>query len=300
MNKHFILPLTTSILFSGSYIAAKYTTFDLAPLTTTLFRYSIALLFLSCLLFHYKVSSLKIKKRDIVKLASLGLFGIVGYHYFFFVSLKFTAVANTAIINSLCPLLTAVFATIFLHERLRPINYFGVFIAFIGVIILLTNGSISVLFERQPIKGDLLMMLASLNWVIYTLLVKTLTDSYSGFTLTFYSMLFGVLFLSVLAIHENYILQLRNVSFESVLSLFYMGICASGLGYLLFNMSINKIGPTKTTSFVYSFVPIFVSILALVFFAQSITFIMAVSTFLIVFAIRYVLTNSKPKLCLQK
>ena len=44
----------TSVLFSGSYIAGKYTTLDLGPLTTTLLRYLIALGFLSVLLLHYK------------------------------------------------------------------------------------------------------------------------------------------------------------------------------------------------------------------------------------------------------
>ena len=53
-----LLPLMTSVLFSGSYIAGKYTTLDLGPLTTTLLRYFIALLFLSSLLLHYKGSAL--------------------------------------------------------------------------------------------------------------------------------------------------------------------------------------------------------------------------------------------------
>ena len=38
-----LLPLMTSVLFSGSYIAGKYTTLDLGPLTTTALRYLVAL-----------------------------------------------------------------------------------------------------------------------------------------------------------------------------------------------------------------------------------------------------------------
>ncbi|NIM28947.1 MAG: EamA/RhaT family transporter, partial [Gammaproteobacteria bacterium] len=48
--KRILFPLTTSVLFSGSYIAGKYTTVDLDPLTATLLRYFVALLFLTLLL----------------------------------------------------------------------------------------------------------------------------------------------------------------------------------------------------------------------------------------------------------
>ena len=120
----------TSVLFSGSYIAGKYTTLDLGPLTTTLLRYVVALLFLSSLLLHYKRSALVLRSRDIAPALLLGLFGIVGYHYFFFLSLRYTEVANTAIINALSPVLTGVAAALLIKERLSRANYAGLVIAF--------------------------------------------------------------------------------------------------------------------------------------------------------------------------
>ena len=50
-----------------------------------------------------------------------------------------------------------------------------------------------------------------------------------------------------------------------------MGIGASGIGYLLYNMSVREIGPTRNTSFVYSIVALLVAGLALVFFGEAIT-----------------------------
>jgi len=38
-----LLPLLTSLLFAGSFVAGKYTTVGLGPLTTSLLRYVIAL-----------------------------------------------------------------------------------------------------------------------------------------------------------------------------------------------------------------------------------------------------------------
>jgi drug/metabolite transporter (DMT)-like permease len=65
-----------------------------------------------------------------------------------------------------------------------------------------------------------------------------------------------------------------------------MGVGASGIGYLLFNLSVAKIGPTRTAGFVYSLVPVFVAILALLFFAETITLVMIASGGLILLGLR--------------
>jgi drug/metabolite transporter (DMT)-like permease len=268
----------TSALFSGSYIAGKYTTLDLGPLTTTLLRYFIALLFLSSLLLHYKGSALL-----------LGLFGIVGYHYFFFLSLRYTEVANTAIINALSPVLTSVAAAIVIKERLSRGNYAGVLVAFLGVLILLSRGDIDTILAFRFNKGDLLMLLSVVCWVVYALLIRTMLDRYSGFTLTFYATLFGVLMLLFLAPQEAPLGEIQKISRASLLSVIYMGICGSGLGYLLYNLSIREIGPTRTSSFVYSVIPLIVAVLALLFFQQPITLIMIVSMVLILVGLQMML-----------
>ncbi len=64
--KRVLLTLMTSVLFSGSYIAGKYTVLGLGPLLTAVLRYFIALLFLSGQL-YYKSSDLILRGRDIVR-----------------------------------------------------------------------------------------------------------------------------------------------------------------------------------------------------------------------------------------
>jgi drug/metabolite transporter (DMT)-like permease len=279
----------TSVLFSGSYIAGKYTTLDLGPLTTTLLRYLVALTFLSSLLVHYKLRALVLRRRDIAPALLLGLFGIVGYHYFFFLSLRYTEVANTAIINAMSPIVTSVAAAFLIKERLSRGNYAGLVVAFIGVLILLCDGNLDVILAVRFNKGDLLMLLSVVSWVVYALLIRSMLDRYSGFTLTFYATLFGVLMLLFLAPQEAPLGDIQTISRESLLSILYMGIFASGLGYLLYNLSIREIGATRTSSFVYSVIPLVVAVLAWLFFQQSITPAMVVSMALILIGLHLML-----------
>jgi drug/metabolite transporter (DMT)-like permease len=284
----------TSVLFSGSYIAGKYTTLDLGPLTTTLLRYLIALLFLSGLLLYYKRSALVLRRRDIAPAAVLGLFGIVGYHYFFFLSLRYTEVANTAIINALSPVLTSAAAAFLIKERLSHRNYIGLLIAFLGVLLLLSRGDIQTIFAMRFNRGDLLMILSVVSWIVYALMIRTLLDRYSGFTLTFYAALFGVLILLLIAPQEAPLESIQDISRASLLAVVYMGVCGSGLGYLLYNLSIREIGPTRTSSFVYSVIPLIVAVLAFVFFDQAITPVMIASMVLILIGLRMMLIANGP------
>ncbi|WOB45645.1 DMT family transporter [Thermoleptolyngbya oregonensis NK1-22] len=285
-----LLTALTSLLFAGSFIAGKFTTVELSPILTTLLRYLIALVFLSSLLIHYKKSSLLVQKKDVFLLALLGLFGVVGYHFFFFLSLRYTAIANTAIINAFNPVITGIAAALFIRERLTLQNYFGGAIALVGVLALLSKGDIGNLIGLQINRGDGLMLCAVLSWVVYSLLIKVLSQRYSGFTVSFYAAGFGLIWLLLLSLREDWATVAR-LSPAAIASLGYMGVGASGLGYFLYNLSVKAIGPTRASSSVYSLVPIFVTLLAFAFFRQPMTVLMLFSMSLIILGLHFTLKS---------
>lgn len=276
-----ILPLATSILFAGSYVAGKYASMELGPLTTSLSRYLVALLFLSLLVAHYKPGALKVAYRDLGLIVMLGLSGIAGYHYFFFLSLRYTDVANTAIINASSPVLTGFAASLFLGERLDWRNYLGIAMTVMGVLILLTRADVNRIVNWQLNLGDLLMLMAVVCWVVYALLLKKLGTRYSSFGLTYHAVLSGVLILGVLSNVEQPLSQVSDMSLTSLISILYMGLFASGLGYLLYTLCIAELGPTRTSGAVYGLVPVLVALLAWLFFEQLITTPMVFSMVLV-------------------
>jgi drug/metabolite transporter (DMT)-like permease len=275
-------PILTGLAFSGSFIAAKYTTADLTPLVTTLFRYIIAVIFFAIVVAAGKERQPRTTPRHWLTFFILGLTGIVGYHYFFFASLHYTKVANTAIINGLSPIVTGIMAATFIKERLSRINWLGIIIASVGVMNLVTNGDIAALMGLEFNRGDLLMLAAVVSWAIYALIVKRMLRFYSALRVTFLSSLCGVGALVFLVIPEDTIGQVRAISAESILAVLYMGIVASGLGYLFYNLSIKQIGPTRTSGFVYSTVPLLTAILALIFFSEPVTYTMIISAILVI------------------
>ena len=101
--------------------------------------------------------------------------------------------------------------------------------------------------------------------------------------------LFGVILLLILSLFEESWDQIQNISGTSFWAVMYMGIFASGLGYWLYNMSIQALGATRTSGFVYSLVPILVSALAWLFFRQPITPVMVIAMICIVLGLHFML-----------
>ncbi|MEO1069835.1 MAG: DMT family transporter [Cyanobacteria bacterium J06638_6] len=294
-NPKVLLPILTSFLFAGSFIAGKYTTVALGPLTTTLLRYMIALGVLGLFVGRSvnPAKMLTVARTDWGAMALLGLFGVVGYHYFFFISLRHTATANTAIINAFNPVVTGIMAALFIGERLTRRQYGGIALALVGVLTLLTRGSLAKLLTLELNRGDGLMLCAVLCWVVYSLIIKQLSQRYSGLTITFYAAVAGVGQLLVLASLEQWWQQVATLSISSLIAILYMGVAASGIAYLLFNLSIQQVGPTRTASVVYSLVPIFVAALAWLFFREPLTTAMVASMGLILLGVNLVLRPPK-------
>ena len=137
------------------------------------------------------------------------------------------------------------------------------------------------------------MLCSVLSWGIYALLIKRMVRKYTEFTLTYYATLFGVIFLIGLAGMENQGYPAVDASMISLGSVLYMGLCASGAGYLLYNTSIRRIGPTKTSSMVYSMVSVFVAILARIVFNEPITVMMVLSVGFILLGLRFTLKDPR-------
>lgn len=295
-----LLAVLTSLLFAGSFVAGKYTTSEMSPLMITLLRYAIASLFLQSLVWYQSKKGKKFNTplkeaslSDKVCLFLLGTTGVVGYHFFFFYSLRYTVVANSAIINAFNPVITGFLAAVLLKETLAVRNYVGGAIAILGVLVLLTDGDLTSLLQLQFNSGDLLMLCAVVCWAFYSILLRHLGKRFSGLAMSYYGAVFGVLQLLVLVLPEVVLLGLPSLSMLSILGILYMGIGASGIGYLLFTISTQRIGPIKSTSIVYSGVPVWVALLALLFFGEPITPWMVVSMGLILLGLRAVLEPAR-------
>ncbi|GAE01670.1 permease of the drug/metabolite transporter(DMT) superfamily [Clostridium botulinum B str. Osaka05] len=125
------------------------------------------------------------------------------------------------------------------------------------------------------------MIIAVLCWASYGVFSKKVMPKYSPMTLTFYSFLFCTLFLIPFVIYEKPLSLINKVPYYSYIAILYMSIFASVIGYLVQQISIKQIGPSKTSIFV-NLVPISSIVLSTIILGEKITIITILSTALIV------------------
>lgn len=289
---HNNIMIIATLFFAGAFIAGKFSIAEFPIPSLTFFRFGIAGLVLFLVLI-IQGRNLFIPRKEIPVVFLLSLLGMVGYHLFFFAALKHTSTINTSLIAATNPVFTTIFASIFLKDKINARTILGVSFSFVGVLFLITNGNISV-FENMSFNiGDLLMLCAILCFSSYFIILKNVLTRINPFTLTAYVFIFCAIILLPFVIYENPFSYLPNVTSKGWGSLLYMSIFSSVIAYLIQQISVQRIGPVKTSLYI-NLVPVFSMFLAYFILGEQITYHKIIATIIILTGV-FVTIKSKIK-----
>lgn len=116
----------------------------------------------------------------------LGIGGLFGYHFFYFMALRLAPAVEAGLIAYLWPLLIVLFSAMLPSETLRWYHVAGALLGFVGAALLMTGGDS---FSLNPAHrlGYLFAIVCSLIWSIYSVLSRRFgaipTDAVGGFCL---------------------------------------------------------------------------------------------------------------------
>jgi len=263
------LMVIATLFFSGAFIAGKFSIAEFPVYSLTFFRFLIAAVVLFLIMWK-KGEDLTLEKADIPRILLLSLLGMVGYHVFFFTALKYTSSVNTSLIAATNPIMTTIMASLFLKEKFPKKAVGGILISFLGVAMIVTNGSIDVIKNMNFNVGDIYMLLAVLSFSLYFIVLKGIVGRVAPIKLTSYVFLFCVILLIPMVIYENPMSFLPSTTWTGWSSLIYMSIFASVIAYLIQQVSVKRIGPAKTSLYV-NLVPLFSMIMAYFILGEVIT-----------------------------
>lgn len=137
----------------------------------------------------YSGESFKISKKEAFILAVLGICYALSSE-FLFLGYDFLSAGIASTVLFIYPVIVALIMFFFFKEKLTKLSVASLFLAFVGVIILCLKGNG---FEIN-FAGLGIVMLSSLFYALYMVIVSKSNIKVSGFKLSFYSMLFTSLF----------------------------------------------------------------------------------------------------------
>lgn len=258
-----VLPM---LFWSLTFIWYKVVLQYIGPVSVIFFRLVIATLILIFFTKFFIKTKEKLVKQDYLNILVLAIFE--PFIYFLGESYGMLYVSSTvaAVIISMIPVVTPIFAFKILNEKLNIFNILGLLLSFFGVIFIMVNPSASADFT---LKGVLLLFVAVLGAVGYGISVKKLSKNYSSMTITKYQSVFGTLLFLPLFLLLEYKTTCIDISrsisegtfFELISTLLYMSFFASVMAFVLIIKPIKELGISKTNVFT-NLIPVFTALLS--------------------------------------
>lgn len=182
--------------------------------------------------------------------------GMVGYTLLLYAALDTTSPVNASVISAVNPALIALAAVVVLGERIRRGGVLGIVISFIGVVIVVLLGGPSGPASLSIVPGDLLLLGAIATWTAYVIISRRIqTPPITATTVQVgLSALMLAPVMAVVGIHAQ-------PSAEGWWGLALIIIFPSALAYLLWNVAVTQLGPSRTGVFL-NLLPVFTAIIA--------------------------------------
>ena len=164
------------------------------------------------------------------------------YLLLFVKGIELTTAGNTALILASMPMWTAALSFFFLHERLPWITWLGLFITFVGTVIVTTQSSGPVNLAGEFVVGNLLMLCAAITWASGTVVSKSILESFSPLRLAFISaMLTTPLHLALVARELPGALA-AALEPRTLLAIVYSGVFSTGVAYATWHAGVRAVG----------------------------------------------------------
>lgn len=268
----YLKPLFAVVVWGFSFIAIKYALEEIKPATIVFIRQLLGIAFLGAIAIKQK-SGFAIAKKDFRWVLLLGF--ITSLHLWIQVTgLQYTSASNTGWIIGITPVFMTIAGFLFFKERAGVSQIAGITLSFFGLLLLVGKGDFSTI-DIIKNKGDLLIITSSLTWAIYSITAKKAAMSFSPLMATFYLFVVMALVTAPFTLNAEDINRVLNLSSKAWLSILFLGIFCSGVGYYIWAQTLKEMSASQAGAFLYlePFVTFFSAALLLDEHLSLITFI---------------------------
>lgn len=263
-----ILALLCSLVGAGYAIAGKLLASDINPISLTFLRILIAsLCFLPCVNFK---TYFMLSWRDLAILAVAGISGIFCTNVLYFKSLESISALNASLINSLVPLCILIINSVYYKKIPKRSTFASYLLGLCGVLLMTTQGGIAPA-SGNNISGTLLMVLSVFCWIIYSICAQLRSEKLSAEAFTLGTCIIGLIPLAPLGMYCGAFTLIQELSQRDLFLIGYISIFATGFGYYLYALTIQRMGADKASFITYSSAPLCVLILMHLIFNVPIT-----------------------------
>ena len=286
----YILLTVLALIWSSAFFNIKIATYSFGPVTIAFLRIFFGAIPVVALCLYKKIK-IEAFSKDWQWFALIGMVNLVIPFFLIAYGVQKVQSNLAAILMASTPLSATVLAHFFTsNEKINLTKTFGVLLGFSGIVFLFSD---NILINENNFFSALIIFFASTFYVIGGLLTLKISNKKNE-NVTASILIWATLFLIPITVFTEQPWNL-NPSMESIISVIYLGVVATGVAWLLrFRILINN-GLVFQAQVAY-LIPIFGIILSYIFLKEIITPKVLVAVVAIIIGIYFVKKSNSKKI----
>jgi drug/metabolite transporter (DMT)-like permease len=249
----------TIVFWASAFAGIRAGLAAYGPGQIALMRFLVASAVLAC---YAAIMRMRLpERRDLPAILLAGFLAFTVYH----VALNYGEVTVSAgaasILINTAPIFTALFATLFLGERLRRLGWLGMAVSFAGAILISLG-------EGEGLSLDpraFLILVAAVSTSLYFVFQKPYLQKYGALAFTTYAIWAGALL--TLIFLPGLVANARSAPPEATLAVVYLGVFPTAIAYVTYAYAFSRLATSRAVSFLY-LIPVMAYLIAWVWLGE--------------------------------
>ncbi len=192
-----------------------------------------------------------IEKKDYLRIALATLLGMCLNMLMFIKGLSLSTPINSSVIITLLPIMIMILSALFLKEKISSKRISGIFIGFMGALLLILQDADNVINAPNIPLGNAMLFGNVVSYGSYLIIIKPMTQKYSPITLMKWMFLGGIIFSFPVTYSEFFAVKWTSLPFNVIGALAFVVIGTTFLTYLFNIYALKTLSPTTIGVFVY-------------------------------------------------
>ncbi|MEK9612666.1 MAG: DMT family transporter [Flavobacteriaceae bacterium] len=193
-----------------------------------------------------------IDRKDYLRIFFAAFLGMCINMLMFFKGLQLSTPINSGVIVTLTPIIILILSAFFLKEKLNGAKFLGITLGFSGALLLILYGNTTQIVNAPNVPlGNTMMLINSVSYGAYLVMVKPLTKKYSTVTLMKWMFLLGVFMTFPVTYPEASAVSWSTLPFEAIWRMAFVIVGTTFLTYMLNVYALKSLPPTTIGAFTY-------------------------------------------------
>ncbi len=271
LSSPYVVLLLPPLFWSSNAIAGRLAAAaDIPPVALAFYRWLIALGLLLIIGYRPLIDCWDAIRAKWKVILALGALSAGAYNMLMYAALQTTTALNATLVASTLPVVMVVLARVWLDERLRPVQWSGILLGVCGVVLVVARGDLEVLLTLTLRQGDALMLLATLSWATYSVLLRKHPPGMHPVAMLTAQVAAGLVVLIPFYLWELFI-QGRSLPLNATAAwlLPYTAVFPAIVAFYAWNKGIAAVGPSVASIYT-NLVPVLTALMALVLLDEAI------------------------------